>query len=390
VRSTLLFAGVAVWLVGALTGEAMAFIGMGLCALALIPELSVDAVKSHWRGLLAWVAYSALSLASASWALKPWRSGAPWSALHWAFFPLAVLALRRITERQRVRLLDVFCVVAIISAIACVIQHFVPVFDHPWLRDYFTVQRVLEPADNGGFKAGGLHFHRLRYAHTLVPLFFALAPDLWRSRRVLGGITLALSLVGLSFTYTRASWVAVAFGILAFPLSRLRERVWVRAELISFTPLLIPLLSFVGLDKPADRSFAWHNAIELFKTHPIFGVGYGGYPQQALSLNGGVNPTWTLIHLDAHSLLLQFFAEQGVVGLILWLLMAVLFFLWVRPATASTWAVIAVFSMLGVVHNWAFHPVVVAAAAFAIAWRPSPLASRDPLPGGERVTSAGP
>ena len=68
-RAAVLFAGVAVWLVGALTGEAMAFIGAGLCAAALAPELSFAAVKMHWRGLVAWLAYSALSLASASWAL---------------------------------------------------------------------------------------------------------------------------------------------------------------------------------------------------------------------------------------------------------------------------------------------------------------------------------
>ena len=133
-RAAVLFAGVAVWLVGALTGEAMAFAGAGLCAVALAPEFSFAAVKTHWRGLVAWLAYSALSLVSASWALKPWRSGAPWSALHWAFFALAVLALRRLTPAQRLRLLDVFCVMAIISALAGVVQHFVPVFLRPWLR----------------------------------------------------------------------------------------------------------------------------------------------------------------------------------------------------------------------------------------------------------------
>lgn len=380
-RAAVLFAGVAVWLVGALTGEAMAFIGVGLCAVALLPELSFASLRAHWRGLVAWLAYAAVSLASASWALKPWRSGAPWSALHWAFFPLAVLAVWRLTPAQRVRLLDVFCGVAIISALACVVQHFVPVFDQPWLREYFTVRRVLEPADNGGFKAGGLHFHRLRYAHTLVPLFFALGPDLWRSRRLLGGVTLAVSLVGLFFTYTRASWVAVGFGLVALGLSRAK----VRVELVALTPLLIPLFAFVGLDKPADRSFAWHNAIELFKAHPLLGVGYGGYPQAALALNGGQHATWPLIHLDAHSLLLQFFAEQGVVGLVLWLVMAVLFFKWAAPLNAS---VLGVLAMLGVVHNWAFHPVVMAAAALAIAWRPSPLAARAPLPIGEGTSVA--
>lgn len=382
-RATVLFTGVAVWLVGALTGEAMAFIGAGLCALALLPELSRSAVKAHWRGLAAWVAYSGLALASAGWALKPWRSGAPWSALHWGFFPLAVLALRTLTPAQRVRLLDVFCGVAMLSALACVVQHFVPVFDQPVLRDFFTVRRVLEPAENGGFKAGGLHFHRLRYAHTLVPLFFALGPDLWRSRRVLGVITLALSLVGLFFTYTRASWVAVAFGLVALGFSRLK---W-KGALVALTPLLVPLLAFVGLDKPADRSFAWHNAVELFKAHPVLGVGYGGYPQAALALNGGQHATWPLIHLDAHSLLLQFFAEQGVVGLVAWLVMAVVFMKWTQPLNPS---VLGVFAMLGVVHNWAFHPVVVAAAALAIAWRPAPLAARAPLPAGEGVTASGP
>ena len=54
-RAAVLFAGVAVWLVGALTGEAMAFIGAGLCAAALAPELSFAAVKMHWRGLVAWL-----------------------------------------------------------------------------------------------------------------------------------------------------------------------------------------------------------------------------------------------------------------------------------------------------------------------------------------------
>jgi hypothetical protein len=53
--------------------------------------------------------------------------------------------------------------------------------------------------------------------------------------------------------------------------------------------------------------------------------------------------------------------------------MAVLFFKWAGPFDAS---VLGVLAMLGVVHNWAFHPVVVAAAGFALAWRERPVPPR--------------
>ncbi len=382
-KQRLLVAGVAVWLVGALTGEAMAFVGAGL---ALAGAVTPAWLREHWKGMALLTAYAALSVASAYlWAPTPLRSGAPWSALHWAFFPLAVLAIREFPPARRTLLFDVFAAVALLSAVVAIVQHFTPVFDQPWLRGFLTTRRVVERAEEGGFKAGGLHFHRLRFAHTLVPLLLAMLPAMWRSnRRWLGVVTAAVSLVALHFTYTRASWLALGAGVLVFALAS-----WRRSGLVLLAAL-VPLATFFGASRPADRAFAWSNAASLFTAHPLLGTGYGGYSQAALALNGGQHAQWPLIHLDAHSLLLQFLAEQGLLGAVLWVAMTVVFLRFINdnhPPAPTQCAVIAALSVLGIVHNWAFHPAVALCAAWALAFTAQSLLETQQPPGSGRTTA---
>src|SRR5262249_54952444 len=161
-------------------------------------------------------------------------------------------------------------VLALMSAGAAILQHYVPIFDLPLLAKVFSVARVVEPAEGGGYKAGGLHFHRLRYAHTLVPLLVATLPLM---RKRVAALVAIASLCGLYFTYTRAAWLAIAVACVAFVLPT--RWPW-------FALLAVPLI-WAG---PPDRGVAWETARELFATHPWAGVGYGGYTTAALALKG--------------------------------------------------------------------------------------------------------
>jgi O-antigen ligase len=232
------------------------------------------------------------------------------------------------------------------------VQHFyIELFEQPWIYNHTSAWRLFEKSEGGGYKAGGLHFHRLRYAHTLVPLLFVFAP---RARRSLAALVTAIALLGLYYTDTRASWVALVAGIVAYALPQLRYA-WTAA-------LAVPLF-WAG---PPDRAVAWTTAKALFLEHPIGGVGYGGYATAALAHMGGVNAQFPYIHLDAHSFALQHLAETGSIGA---LLFVVCVFLYMRNlrATRATYAIVASLSALGIVHNWPFHPVVLAGAALALA-----------------------
>lgn len=368
-RERLLLLGVVVWLVGALLGEGVILAGAGITGAALLLYLERSAL-THWRGAATWLAYGALSIASIAWATRPLRSGAPWSALHWGLFPLALLALRRVPNARRAWLLYVFSAMAIINGLVSVVQHYSDWFDQPLFEQVFSVGRVLEPADDGGYKAGGLHFHRLRYAHTLVPLSLVMLPEMWRERRrVLAAIVALTSLVGLWFTYTHASWLALGVGI-AFLVAATRSQARWAIAFAACGLTLVPLLAAAGLHYPADRSFAWDTALQLWRAHPLLGVGYGGYTTAALALLDGPNETWPLLHTDAHSLFLQVLSEQGVVGLLLWVGMIVFYLRWLgsgRP-TARQCGVMGALGIIAIVHNWAFHPVVLACAAWALAF----------------------
>jgi O-antigen ligase len=66
-----------------------------------------------------------------------------------------------------------------------------------------------------------------------------------------------------------------------------------------------------------DRTRIWKAGLQLFKTHPLLGVGLGAYPKAAYPA--------LRIHYNAHNTFLSVLVETGVAGFVLWgLLLATL------------------------------------------------------------------
>lgn len=361
--------GFALWGVGALTGEGIAIAGVVAVLAAELAERRAAFFSTHWRGLLSWAAFAALAVASTQWAARPLAAGSPWTAFHVGVFGLAAVATPRISPRL---INALFGVMAVSGLLACA-QHFAPwlgLHDPALSPLYDALQRIapvhrsFEPGQLGGFKAGGLHFHRLKYAHSFVPLaivFGPLARTGWRRA------ALAVFALGLIFAETSAAWGALTLGLMAVWAGRKQRQLSGRALAVLCLLLLsLPLVLVAFAQVPADRQIAWRQALALVQAQPWLGVGYGGYASAALAAMGGVNALHPFIHLDAHSVLLQVAAQLGVVGLAL---AGSLLHCFARALPAPSPAVSGLclaFATLGIVHNLPYHPVVLAAFAFAL------------------------
>jgi O-antigen ligase len=349
----------AVWLAGALAGEGLALAGAGLTAAVLLIK------RAPRPPLLAFAAvalYAAWCLLTSVWAPRPLHNGAPFSALHVLLFPLALWAWRALGVKERGVLTIVFAITAALSAIVALLQYFALIPDLHLDARWVPTFRMNELAEPGRFKAGGLFFHRLKFAHTLVPLAFAFMPRMWARSRVVALALALLLALALAATFTHASWLALAVGVTL-------ALVWRRAPWLALLLFVLPLLLAAFTTVPTDRQVAWHEALTLWRAHPIAGVGFGGYTNAALA-QFGVNAEFPLIHLDAHCLILQVLAETGAVGLALFALAA-----WAMARVLGRFSprqagVLGAALTLGIVHNLFFHPVVILAVALALAAEP--------------------
>jgi len=342
-------------------------IGATAWALACVREkrLAADALLTIGLAL-------AIGLSSLRVEHRPLGVGAPFNAGLIVLMPLGLWLWSRISKRtRRLAVLATGGVLAVSSALA-VFQHFVVIDYGELLASVRPTSRIAEPSRSGdGYHAGGLLFHRLKFAHTAVLLTLGCA-GFWIkwSRRTVGIAAAALLLAALYGTGTRASWVALGVGLGAALCTSWCPRRWRLPSVILVAGglLLIPALgAYWQTDWPTDRSIAWKTAWTLFISNPLLGLGYGGYPGAALDLHGGVNTSHPLLHFDAHSLLLQLIVEQGLLGGAVVAALGYRFWRALDSIGPATMAVLCAGLSLGIVHNLFFHPVVWGAWAMALA-----------------------
>ena len=121
-------------------------------------------------------------------------------------------------------------------------------------------------------------------------------------------ICLVLSII---FTYSFGAWLgivaALGFGFFIYLLKLKKRLAWV---ILGFSLVFILILGYLALIQRGasleTRLIIWQRAFEVFKTHPILGIGPGtfeGYPQP-------------------HNIFLAFLLQTGIVGFIgfIWLL----------------------------------------------------------------------
>jgi len=150
--------------------------------------------------------------------------------------------------------------------------------------------------------------------------------------------------VAIILTFVRAAWISVAF-LLAYYLYQYRvKRSSVDLILILLVFLLIGIvLTFTTdlgnlflqrVDTVADLQYVanydrldrWWSAFHMWRIHPVFGVGWGAYPDVYPYFIVMPNAYSTYIRMGAHNLYLEIMAETGLVGITVFLTLISIYF----------------------------------------------------------------
>ena len=316
--------------------------------------------------------------------------GLPPAALWLHFLDTAALAASALLGAQVLRWIwpaALFFAGGVLSLGLSMVQHLV--------RWSVPVPRFLRvPVDRvhetfGGedrYAAGGFFFHRLRLAHASVAALgpavaTALRPAASRVRML--AAVLAVCCIGcIVLAYARAALLTalllvVLAAVVVTRSGRIRTAVGALVLVLGFAALMSPgwharlgaaTENFVGGERALARGAGW----DLVHQHPWLGVGFGNYRTAALA-RADVTGITDQLSRDAHSIALTVWAETGLQGLALWVLLhaALLRVLLRRAREGNTVALGAALSWigyqtLGIAHYLPFHPSV--ALGFALVW----------------------
>ncbi len=153
--------------------------------------------------------------------------------------------------------------------------------------------------------------------------------------RMVAGASVIIVLFSIIFTYSRGGFLALVV-VLGLPLWRLRRRFLLLAAILF---LLLLLLFFVpaayrqrlatipetlALEEAAEpretavrgRLSEWITGWEMFRDHPVGGVGLANYPTHYLEYSSELGLDNRREQRSAHSLYLEIAAETGFFGLV--------------------------------------------------------------------------
>lgn len=157
---------------------------------------------------------------------------------------------------------------------------------------------------------------------------FSLTPLGWKHRNLWVLMSLVLTFLALLFTYSRAGYVAFIVGMGTIAILQKKTSVFV----FSFLSLVGGILLLQHLPGPESegtklervtstfaRFDSWENAIKLWQTSPVFGVGFNFY-RYALEKRGFVTPDPEIPEhgrTGSDSSLLFVLSTTGIVGFLL-------------------------------------------------------------------------
>lgn len=155
---------------------------------------------------------------------------------------------------------------------------------------------------------------------------FLLDDNPWR--KILFLLAVLFSLHPLFFSYSRGAYMAALGVLVSLGLVKKRSLLILAIILVVGWQTLLPssVVERIKMTKDesgeieesaAIRLELWDHAINVFKEHPLIGIGFGGF---AFTMPKGVR--WT----DAHNYYLKMLCEQGIIGFGLFLIVLCLGF----------------------------------------------------------------
>jgi putative inorganic carbon (hco3(-)) transporter len=288
-----------------------------------------DKVK---KGVLAFAAVATISLLISS---VP-ANAAAYRSLVRLFSYLAVFfAVTGWVEdrRQVIRIVKLMLISTVGVALFAFYQMHEKGYTDLYFRLYPMQEDALEPW-TGRVTSLLFHFNSLAgYLNLVLPFAVAcmvLAKD--RGLRLLGWASQIAGLAALYFTASRGGLIAYG-GMLLITFFFLTPK---RTALLKIAvSLLVAAVLVLSLQVPGSlgrvqevddftqttRLALWGAAGMMFLGHPILGVGYGDYR----SLYNDYLPGVRANELDAHNLYLQFLAEMGIVGFMVFAVLMIAF-----------------------------------------------------------------
>lgn len=316
-----------------------------LLALALLTRTPGETLLGRWgeNAMITFVAYGLLLLASAVWATD--SSVVVAKVTVYGKQMLVVLVVLAMIRTPRTLVLAMWAVVASALALGGL-----TIAQHLWAADqtFFGFARPLvheTTATNDVARAVGPIGNPNAYAQMLVvavPL--ALGRLLHEKRIVLRLLALAataVSIAAIYLTFSRSGFTALAVVVVLF-LFRFRPRLapviigmavlalvvgaasGIYTSRLKKVEEVLPWYHSTQTEDPslAGRAAFLHIGLQMWRENPVLGVGFANYPVRYADYNRRVG-TDPALGSTAHDFPVEVAAETGVVGLALWLFLAV-------------------------------------------------------------------
>ena len=295
--------------------HALTFLGGAIFLLSL-PGLVIDARLTSSVQMFLLIGFTlamGISEVANGWvggAIKSWQ----------LFLPSAIVFFFVVANVTTARRLKSLVLVSVASCLVVVVEALCGYYGGFRGRTFILTQTVFGPGGGAG------HFVRVRGAGFLSdPNDFAqmllivlpLTSIAWqRGRFVVNSLTVlapaALLLWTIYLTHSRGALIALAIiGMIA-----IRKRMGTTASVVltALGTLGMLALNFTGgrlisADAGADRLWLWASGLEMFKSAPLFGVGFGRFADIA--------------DLTAHNSFVLCLAELGFVGSTFWVALLV-------------------------------------------------------------------
>lgn len=379
--ATLRFGALMLWVIGVQVHEALATLGLALTVLSnLLPlRRGGEAVLELWPltpsgrgGSVPLFLFLAWALVAPSLAGNPPDGTGVARTLDWLTIPFVVHAATELTPRRWAALALAAGVTLLVSSVVAALQHFglwpAEGFFAPLAFLKVPFHRVYEPiGESGRFMAGGLLFHRLKFAHVSGLVVIALVVA-WKhlagpARWLVGACGVAGFIAVWLFPYARLGAVAMTVGVAvtvvltAASLKRALLAVGALGlvgviALLAIAPLRTRFVSSFSDEGSGQRGQHLAAGLTAISRFPIAGVGPGQFRpskfgDETMAEHVRDNPG------KAHNQLVSMAAETGLVGAGLFVLLLASLGLRARGKRygALTLGALALFVTLSLAHD---------------------------------------